>query len=124
MKKLNELNLANNELSGEIPDGIGSLSVLNYLDLSSNRLSGRIPLGLQNLKLNQLNLSNNLLSGQLPPLFDKEMYKTSFSGNPGLCGNFYGLCVGKDGDKRKGYVWLLRSIEKLLSNYYIFTASD
>ncbi|XVE51396.1 hypothetical protein DITRI_Ditri02bG0036800 [Diplodiscus trichospermus] len=110
LKKLNELNLANNQFSGKIPDGIGSLSVLNYLDLSNNQLTGRVPFGLQNLKLNQLNLSNNLLSGELPPLFDKETYKNSFLGNPGLCGNFSGLCAERDGDKHKSYVWLLRSI--------------
>ncbi|KAB2007456.1 hypothetical protein ES319_D10G031400v1 [Gossypium barbadense] len=110
LKKLNELNLANNKFSGKIPDGIGSLSVLNYLDLSDNQLTGRIPLTLQSLKLNQLNLSNNLLSGELPPLFDKDMYKNCFLGNPGLCGNYSGSCGGKDEDKHKGYVWLLRSI--------------
>ncbi|KAK8551513.1 hypothetical protein V6N13_119971 [Hibiscus sabdariffa] len=110
LKKLNELNLAKNEFSGKIPDGIGGLSVLNYLDLSNNQLTGRVPFSLQHLKLNQLNLSNNLLSGELPPLFDKELYKSSFVGNPGLCGNISSLCVGRDGDKHKGYVWLLRSI--------------
>ncbi|KAK8642095.1 hypothetical protein V6N13_011457 [Hibiscus sabdariffa] len=110
LKKLNELNLAKNEFSGKIPDGIGGLSVLNYLDLSNNQLTGRVPFSLQHLKLNQLNLSNNLLSGELPPLFDKELYKSSFVGNPGLCGNISSLCVGRDGDEHKGYVWLLRSI--------------
>ncbi|GMI82334.1 HAESA-like 1 [Hibiscus trionum] len=110
LKKLNELNLAKNEFSGKIPDGIGSLSVLNYLDLSNNQLTGSVPFSLQHLKLNQLNLSNNLLSGELPSLFDKELYRSSFTGNPGLCGNIVGLCVGRDGDKHKGYFWLLRSI--------------
>ncbi|XVF27584.1 hypothetical protein REPUB_Repub14bG0121100 [Reevesia pubescens] len=119
LKKLNELNLANNGFSGKIPDGIGSLSVLNYLDLSSNQLTGKIPYSLQNLKLNQFNLSNNLLSGELPPLFDKEMYKNSFLGNPGLCGDFRGLCVGRDGDKHKGYVWLLRSIFVLAALVFV-----
>ncbi|PPD75065.1 hypothetical protein GOBAR_DD27998 [Gossypium barbadense] len=104
LKKLNELNLANNKFSGKIPDGIGSLSVLNYLDLSDNQLTGRIPLTLQSLKLNQLNLSNNLLSGELPPLFDKDMYKNCFLGNPGLCGNYSGSCGGKDEDKHKDNV--------------------
>ncbi|XWS12596.1 hypothetical protein CRYUN_Cryun37aG0103700 [Craigia yunnanensis] len=119
LKKLNELNLANNEFSGNIPDGIGSLSVLNYLDLSNNQLMGRIPLDLQNLKLNQLNLSNNLLSGQLPSFFDKEMYRNSFLGNPGLCGNFSGLCDGRDGNKHQGYVWLLRSIFVLAALVFV-----
>ncbi|CAK7350522.1 unnamed protein product [Dovyalis caffra] len=109
-KKMNELNLANNALSGKIPNGIGGMSVLNYLDLSNNRFSGKIPIGLQNLKLNQLNLSNNRLSGGIPPLFAKEMYKSSFIGNPGLCGDIEGLCDGRGGGRGRGYAWLMRSI--------------
>ncbi|XP_019170339.1 PREDICTED: receptor-like protein kinase HSL1 [Ipomoea nil] len=107
-KRLNELNLANNDLSGNIPLEIGSLSVLNYLDLSGNQFSGKVPMELQNLKLNQLNLSNNRLSGDIPPLYAKPMYKNSFLGNPGLCGDIEGLCDGRDEGKHSGYVWLLR----------------
>ncbi|KAL1204577.1 Receptor-like protein kinase HSL1 [Cardamine amara subsp. amara] len=109
-KKLNELNLAGNRFSGRIPDEIGSLSVLNYLDLSGNLFSGEIPVSLQSLKLNQLNLSNNRLSGDLPPSLAKEMYKNSFLGNPGLCGDIKGLCGSETEAKKRGYVWLLRSI--------------
>ncbi|KAL2244422.1 receptor-like protein kinase HSL1 [Sesamum indicum] len=109
-KKLNELNLANNEFSGDIPDEIGDLAVLNYLDLSGNRFSGKIPVGLQNLKLSRLNLSNNHLSGDIPPLYAKEMYKDSFFGNPGLCGDIEGLCDGRGGVKNMDYAWFLRSI--------------
>ncbi|KAL0398546.1 UNVERIFIED_CONTAM: Receptor-like protein kinase HSL1 [Sesamum radiatum] len=109
-KKLNELNLANNEFSGDIPDEIGDLSVLNYLDLSGNQFSGKIPVGLQNLKLSRLNLSNNRLSGDIPPLYAKEMYKDSFFGNPGLCGDIEGLCDGRGGVKNMDYAWFLRSI--------------
>ncbi|XAR66506.1 Non-specific serine/threonine protein kinase [Bertholletia excelsa] len=109
-KKLNELNLADNDFSGNIPEEIGALSVLNYLDLSGNQFSGKIPLGLQNLKLNQLNLSNNRLSGDIPPMYAKEIYKTSFLGNPGLCGDIAGLCDSRGGNRNLGNVWLLRSI--------------
>ncbi|WVY94610.1 hypothetical protein V8G54_033698 [Vigna mungo] len=109
-KKLNDLNLANNVIGGEIPDGIGSLTVMNFLDLSNNQFSGNVPTALQNLKLNQLNLSYNRLSGKLPPLLAKDMYRASFIGNPGLCGDFKGLCDGKNGDKSKGFVWILRAI--------------
>lgn len=109
-KKLNDLNLANNEIGGKIPDEIGGLSVLNFLDLSSNRFSGKVPHGLQNLKLNQLNLSYNRLTGELPPLLAKVMYRSSFLGNPGLCGDLKGLCDGRGEAKSVGYVWLLRAI--------------
>ncbi|MCD7468642.1 Serine/threonine-protein kinase hsl1 [Datura stramonium] len=108
LKKLNELNLANNDLSGEIPPEIGSLSVLNYLDLSGNKFSGKIPIELQNLKLNLLNLSNNGLSGGIPPSYAKGMYKNSFLGNPGLCGDIEGLCDERDEGKTAGFVWSLR----------------
>lgn len=118
-KKLNELNLANNDFKGKIPEEIGSLSVLNYLDLSSNRFSGKIPLSLQSLKLNALNLSNNRLSGDLPPLYSKEIYKNSFLGNPGLCGDLDGLCDSSGEARNKGYVWLLRSIFVLAGMVFI-----
>ncbi|KAJ4847081.1 hypothetical protein Tsubulata_040917 [Turnera subulata] len=109
-KSLNELNLANNKLSGRIPDEIGSLPVLNYLDLSGNYLYGEIPLSLQDLKLNLLNLSNNMLSGELPPLYANQMYKNSFLGNPGLCGDMVGLCQQMGDSKKQRYFWILRSI--------------
>ncbi|CDY34098.1 BnaA09g27240D [Brassica napus] len=109
-KKLNQLNLAGNRFSGQIPVEIGNLSVLNYLDLSGNLFSGNIPVSLQSLKLNQLNLSYNRLTGELPPSLAKEMYKNSFLGNPGLCGDIKGLCGSGDEAKNKGYVWVLRSI--------------
>lgn len=109
-KKINELNLADNDFSGVIPEEIGDLAVLNYLDLSGNQFSGRIPIGLQNLKLNRLNLSDNHLFGDIPPLYAKEMYKDSFLGNPGLCGDIDGLCAGGTEAKKIGNLWLLRSI--------------
>ncbi|XVF40436.1 hypothetical protein PTKIN_Ptkin01aG0113500 [Pterospermum kingtungense] len=47
------------------------------------------------------------------------MYKNSFLGNPSLCGNFNGFCVGRDGDKHKGYVCLLRSIFVLAALVFV-----
>ncbi|KAJ6991519.1 receptor-like protein kinase HSL1 [Populus alba] len=109
-KSLNELSLANNRLSGSIPDEIGSLQVLNYLDLSGNHFSGKIPIQLDDLRLNLLNLSNNMLSGALPPLYAKEMYRSSFVGNPGLCGDLEDLCPQEGDPKKQRYLWILRSI--------------
>ncbi|KAF9679214.1 hypothetical protein SADUNF_Sadunf07G0116700 [Salix dunnii] len=109
-KRLNDLRLANNRLSGSIPDEIGSLPVLNYLDLSGNYFSGKIPIQLQDLKLNLLNLSNNMLSGALPPLYAREMYRSSFVGNPGLCGDLKDLCPHEGDSKKQSYLWILRSI--------------
>ncbi|KAG5246997.1 leucine-rich repeat receptor protein [Salix suchowensis] len=131
---MNELNLASNALSGKIPDGIGGMSVLNYLDLSNNRLSGKIPPGLQNLRLNQLNLSNNRLSGEIPPLFAKEMYKSSFIGNPGLCGDIEGCVMGGVAGEYRNFKkaravekskWTLISFHKLgFSEYEILDCLD
>lgn len=118
-KSLNELNLANNKLTGKIPSEIGSLPVLNYLDLSENYLSGKIPLELQNLKLNLLNLSYNRLSGDLPPLFAKDMYRNSFVGNLGLCGDLKGLCPKTGGSKSLGYLWILRLIFVLAAVVFV-----
>ena len=40
---LDTLNLALNQMLGEIPKGIGELENLNYLYLYSNKISGTIP---------------------------------------------------------------------------------
>ncbi|XP_059659801.1 receptor-like protein kinase HSL1 [Cornus florida] len=119
LKQLSELNLAKNKLSGNIPSEIGSLPDLNYLDLSENDFSGKIPLELQNLKLNRLNLSNNKLSGDIPPLYARNVYRDSFVGNPGLCGDLAGLCPLKGGGKNQGYLWILRLIYILASVVFV-----
>ena len=62
-----QLELRDNQLSGEIPAELGSLLNLANLDLSENQLSGQIPPELGNLTyLEKLNLSRNRLSGEIP----------------------------------------------------------
>ncbi|KAF8649525.1 hypothetical protein HU200_064280 [Digitaria exilis] len=98
-KKLSELNLADNGFTGSIPPELGDLPVLNYLDLSGNELTGEVPTQLENLKLNELNVSDNRLRGPLPPQYATEAYRSSFLGNPELCGEIAGLC-GSNGQSR------------------------
>ncbi|KAI3754519.1 hypothetical protein L1987_54304 [Smallanthus sonchifolius] len=65
---LQELELAGNRLSGNIPDIIGNLSKsLVQLHLDSNQISGGIPPNISNLlNLTLLNLSSNSLNGTIP----------------------------------------------------------
>ena len=59
--------LGANELTGEIPSEIGSLTSLNSLDLSNNQLTGEIPAEIGNLSnLYSLDLSDNQLTEEIP----------------------------------------------------------
>ncbi|KAF8369295.1 hypothetical protein HHK36_032690 [Tetracentron sinense] len=61
------LNLTRNQLSGMIPDGIGTLSTLLHLDLEHNLLTGEIPPVLANLySLTHLSLGRNKIGGSIP----------------------------------------------------------
>jgi len=88
MKGLNELKLSMNDLSGKIPDAIGSIRNLQRLYLAHNNLSGPIPLALQNLtSLSVLDLSFNNLQGEVPKggIF-ANFVNMSVTGNNNLCG--------------------------------------
>ncbi|KAJ6836741.1 putative leucine-rich repeat receptor-like protein kinase [Iris pallida] len=64
---LTVLDISSNNLSGGVPDTIGSLSSLEALHLSNNSLSGEIPSSLQGCKrLAILDLSQNKFTGKLP----------------------------------------------------------
>ena len=68
LSNLTSLRLRYTDLSGEIPPELGSLSNLTSLDLSFTDLSGEIPPELGNLaNLRGLGLNNNQLSGEIPP---------------------------------------------------------
>ncbi|KAJ0551645.1 putative leucine-rich repeat-containing, plant-type, leucine-rich repeat domain superfamily [Helianthus annuus] len=64
---LSFLNLENNNLSGVIPTTLGSLSYLGSLNMCNNKLSGRLPTSLKNLtRLQILQLATNELVGNIP----------------------------------------------------------
>jgi Leucine-rich repeat (LRR) protein len=65
--RVTRLELANNNLQGEIPTALGELTALQVLDVSGNKLTGAIPAVLANCKnLQHLNLSNNQLTEGVP----------------------------------------------------------
>ena len=68
LTSLTLLSLWGNQLSGEVPAELGNLSNLTHLNLSGNHLTGEIPPELANLtSLTLLSLSMNQLSGEIPP---------------------------------------------------------
>ncbi|GMP49950.1 hypothetical protein CsSME_00016756 [Camellia sinensis var. sinensis] len=72
LSKLTDLYLSRNNLEGLIPSSIGQLTNLTHLDLSSNRLSGPIPSSIGQLtNLTYLNLFSNQLNGSIPPEIGK-----------------------------------------------------
>ena len=67
LAQLESLALGSNRLKGEIPEELGQLSRLQRLDLRNNQLKGEIPEELAQLpQLETLNLSSNQLTGEIP----------------------------------------------------------
>ena len=67
LTNLRWLQLHNNQLTGEIPAELGSLTNLKGLWLASNQLTGEIPAELGDLaNLKVLDLYNNQLTGEIP----------------------------------------------------------
>ncbi len=63
------LDLSKNDLTGQIPDSLGSMENLEYLLLNGNDLSGEIPASLGQLSnLSDLYLQNNFLLGAFPDI--------------------------------------------------------
>ncbi len=83
--EIDYLALSNNQLSGEIPNSLGSSNLRTIL-LSNNQLSGEIPGSLGNLDLVHLNLSNNQLSGEIPNSLGSSNLRTILLSNNQLSG--------------------------------------
>ncbi|NLU40344.1 MAG: T9SS type A sorting domain-containing protein [Bacteroidales bacterium] len=67
LSKLTDINLNNNDLTGTIPAQIDMLTQIKSLKLFNNRLSGIIPAGIDNLdSLTTLELYSNQLTGEIP----------------------------------------------------------
>lgn len=61
------LSMANNNLSGSLPDNLAELSSLECLDISNNAFSGELPSGIGNLRsLKNLTLAGNYFTGPVP----------------------------------------------------------
>ena len=65
--RVTELDLSQNQLTGDIPAELGDLTNLEWLDLPINRLTGEIPAELGSLtNLEVLSLFDNRLTGEIP----------------------------------------------------------
>ncbi|KAK4392346.1 putative inactive leucine-rich repeat receptor-like protein kinase IMK2 [Sesamum angolense] len=93
---LEELNLSQNQIKGDIPEGLGSLSRLKSIDISNNAINGSVPESLFKLSsLVTINLENNYLDGQIPESIEQlrnlsilDLSNNKFQGQiPGVIGN-------------------------------------
>ncbi|KAH0747983.1 hypothetical protein KY290_027215 [Solanum tuberosum] len=67
LKKLQVLDLSQNELTGSVSSCLGNVTSLRHLNLAYNRLNSRLPASLGDLRdLIEFNVSSNSLSGHIP----------------------------------------------------------
>ncbi|CAL2253165.1 unnamed protein product [Prunus armeniaca] len=86
---LGTLNLLRNQLTGNMPSIDGNMYGLETFDLSNNRLSGQIPRTMASLTfLAHLNLAYNNLVGRIPLGSQLQTFTdpSIYMGNPSLCG--------------------------------------
>ena len=85
---LEYLNLSHNMLEGTIPESLKQIINLGYLDLAFNNLTGNVPIWIGgSQKIKNLNLSYNRLTREVPNSGRfKNLGRSSFMGNMGLCG--------------------------------------
>jgi len=82
---LHTVMMANNHLSGPIPEEFGTLKKLTDLRLNRNELTGTIPKSFATAPaLQVLRLDNNRLTGSVPPDLAKRLMVFDASNNPGL----------------------------------------
>ena len=77
--------MANNKLTGPVPEEFGKLKKLTDLRLNRNQLTGTIPaslLGAESLQV--LRLDYNRLTGTIPAGLAKRVMVFDASNNPGL----------------------------------------
>lgn len=98
-KSVTVVELRMNNLSGKIPESVSNCKHLVMMDLASNNLTGPLPMELDDLPAIELfNVSHNDISGSIPlnKAF-KMMDRSSFLGNPRLCGAPLRPCGNENG---------------------------
>ena len=79
-KRIEQIALMNQNLSGTLPREIGYFTQLRFLSLRNNKLRGRIPFAWSAIQFEALDLDHNMLVGRLPDL-DLRGEKYDFSSN-------------------------------------------